>query len=78
MKREYRYLVLKWKDIEATNFTARERKLFDTLILKVDLARLNRGKNDLLECVVVEDDWPEYEIVWGMIEKRVNESDHSR
>lgn len=27
-------------------------------------------------CVVVEEDWPEYEIVWGMIQDRVEGRDN--
>lgn len=32
--------------------------------------RIKRGKNASLVSVVVEHDWPEYEAVWGMIERR--------
>ena len=32
-------------------------------------SRENNGKAPLV-CLVIEEDWPEYEIVWKMIEKR--------
>ncbi|MDC7860709.1 hypothetical protein [Pantoea ananatis] len=38
---------------------------------KVREGRRKAGKKDL-SCVVVEHDWPEYVLVWRMLEKRVN------
>lgn len=77
MQREQRYIVLKLKDIEA----ARERfptltccgnmVAFNQVCDAVTLARGVQGK-PLLECVVVEKDWPEYETVWQMIANRVD------
>jgi len=66
--REQRYVVVKVKD--AKEFSdSDKRKLFD--VEKASQAiRIARGKNPL-ECVVVEHDWPEYEIVWRMLEDRM-------
>ena len=70
MKREIRYMILKIKDVnDALN--NEERQCLEELFGKVDAYRYTTGKDDL-ECVVVERDWPEYEKVWHMIEKRVD------
>lgn len=70
MKREYRYLVAKYKDIAAYLSEADQVALIE-LIKKVDKGRDEAGKRRL-ECVCVEDDWPEYDEVWAMIAARVD------
>lgn len=68
MERENRYLVFKMSDVE--NYLD-VGDMFD--LEKVsDFISACRTMDDKppLKCVVVEDDWPEYEIVWGMIEDR--------
>lgn len=69
-QREDRYLVIKYTDAMAA-LTQTEQDLMVELTLKIDGHRRRRGK-DVLQAVVVEHDWPEYEPVWGMIERRVN------
>lgn len=71
MKREQRYIVLKLKDIEAANIDAGTLNVFNRVCDSVSAVREAQGKFPL-DCVVVESDWPEYETVWGMIEKRVD------
>jgi hypothetical protein len=58
-QREERYIVVKIKDLK---FASVENKLRDIL---------NEAGIQTRECVVVESDWPEYEIVWGMLQARV-------
>lgn len=61
-KRERRYVVLKLKDADNIPNPVRER-LDDAL----------REANQYLpdrEYVVIESDWPEYEVAWKMIEAR--------
>ena len=70
MEREDRYLVFKRKDIEEL-FTEEAKAELRTLASAMYQARSIAGKSKL-NCVIVEDDWPEYEEVWDMIEKRVN------
>ncbi|EFA1209348.1 hypothetical protein D9F61_10045 [Escherichia coli] len=74
MKRENRYFVLKVSDIEAAFQTGLiSPETLDGLenaALAVKQVRQQRGKDEL-SCVVVESDWPEHEVVWGMIEARV-------
>jgi len=41
---------------------------------KINLARERRGKG-ALEGVVIEHDWPEFEPVWDMLSKRVDDSE---
>ncbi|OHT41617.1 MULTISPECIES: hypothetical protein [Serratia] len=69
MKRENRYLVIKYKDvIEA--LTVEQREALKGIAIAVTAHRQSNGKQPL-DAVVVEADWPEYEQVWGMIEARV-------
>lgn len=74
MKRENRYYVLKVSDIDAAKragFISPEAlDGLESAALAVNQVRQQRGKDEL-SCVVVESDWPEHEVVWGMIESRV-------
>lgn len=67
--REERYTVFKKKDIYRYLLPPEQAQLW-RLLSKVDRGRLEefRGR---LDCVVVEHDWPEAEIVWSMIEARM-------
>lgn len=67
-KREHRYLVFKIKDIEQYLDTGEQEFLFAIGAI-LDACRKINDKPPL-ECVVVENDWPEYETVWKMIEAR--------
>lgn len=69
-QRETRYVVFKIKDLEAAGIAGAEREAFASICNQVNLARLRRDK-DLLECVVVEKGWPEFELVWAMIKARM-------
>ena len=69
MKRENRYYVLKRTDLEVC-LTEDEINTLNVLGRKVANHRHNR-KAPEFECVVIESDWPEYEPVWDMIEKRM-------
>ena len=57
-KREDRYAVIKYKKLTDQQWT-----LVPELLEKFDKARV--------DCVVVEKDWPEYHLVWAMIEHRM-------
>jgi hypothetical protein len=71
LERENRYLVLKRRDIISKLLTPEARSAWDTVEKFHDEIRKNNGKGPLC-CVVVEHDWPEYEIVWAMIEARMS------
>ena len=71
MKREARYVVLKLKDIDACEFTDATLSAFNGICDRVNQKRISQGKG-LLECVVIESDWPEFEPTWAAIEKRVD------
>lgn len=73
-ERENRYSVAKHTDIRRY-LTSDEIHELCKLLGKVDAGRVIEGKK-YLNCVVVEDDWPEYESVWEAIEKRVLEGEH--
>lgn len=70
MKREERYLVVKYKDM-VNYLTADDQVALIELAKKVDKRRKDDGKHTI-QCVVVEHDWPEYEDVWAMIASRVD------
>lgn len=67
-KRENRYIVLKKTDVHQLD--PDDCDALRRLVTKVERSRLESGKN-YLACVVVESDWPEYELVWKMIEARM-------
>lgn len=67
-EREQRYIVIKLSD--SAELSDSDIDDLDTICAKINMIRLERGKGEL-NCVVVEDDWPEYEHVWGLIEKRM-------
>ena len=66
-KRECRYGVVKFSDANVA-LTDSEREQLATLMEKVGRSRIEQGKGPL-ECVVVESDWPIYEITWAAIEQ---------
>jgi hypothetical protein len=68
--REQRYVVLKVSDIKAAAISVAERDVFSTFCEKVAHYRTSYGKKPL-ECVVVENDWPEYEPTFRAIEARM-------
>jgi hypothetical protein len=66
--REQRYYVLKISDA-CDALSPREQELLKLLHAKVGLGRAIAGKPDT-DFVVVEKDWPEYEMVWASIQDR--------
>jgi len=70
MKRETRYILLKLKDVDAA-LTPDQREMLEQLQDRVAIHRYLQGKRPL-QAVIVEDDWPEYEPVWKMIEQRMD------
>jgi len=69
-KREIRYLVFKLKDVKKYLLPEEQEEL-DRLIAVVDECRFRDGK-PLLECVVIESDWPEYEPTWEAVLSRID------
>jgi hypothetical protein len=67
--RENRYLVIKWSDVHSVLSTEQGHELLSVINVLND-AREKAGRG-VLECVVVEKDWPEYEPTWRAIERRV-------
>lgn len=65
-EREDRYIVLKRKDVDAYLSQRQKDQLFQIVL------DLGSCRPEPLVFVVVESDWPEYELVWKMIETRVN------
>ncbi|EJL6373685.1 hypothetical protein VCSRO70_1479 [Vibrio cholerae] len=68
--REDRYLVLKRSDIE-TGLDEEQKSILFHLAQIVGCERRSKGK-PVLECVVVESDWPNYAEVWKSVESVAN------
>lgn len=73
-KRDFkRYIVLKSTDLDAAAelnlLTLDDLGALDRIIEAVRNARQWRNKHPLY-CAVIENDWPEYELVWAMLAKR--------
>jgi len=68
-ERELRYYVAKRKDVDSY-LSPTEHRILNLLLNKVAVGRFN-DKKPVLRSVVVESDWPEYEPVWSMIQKRI-------
>lgn len=66
--KEMRYYVIKVSD--AVTFSDAAKEGLNTALYAAQIVRKLRGAS-ALECVVVESDWPEYEVVWDMIQARV-------
>lgn len=66
-KREDRYLVFKGRDMHGLSSTELEYLFY--LQDRCTQLRKFRGKEPLVS-VVIEKDWPEYEVVWKMLEVR--------
>lgn len=65
-KREERYVVIKIKDLEFNSPSG------DTNKRSKELGEwISRNSLCTRECVVVESDWPEYHLVWAMLEHRM-------
>ena len=76
MKREERYAVFKYADIDAA-LSDSDKLLLSAVVNKIDRYRKEQGKEPI-KGVVVEHDWPEYEQVWKMIETRVDREENNR
>lgn len=70
--KEDRYLVLKRSDIE-TGLNEEQKNILFHLAQIVGCERRRKGK-PVLECVVVESDWPNYSDVWASVESVANGS----
>lgn len=70
MEREHRYYVAKKKDVEKY-LSDEQQTTLHMLMTKINVGRL-RDDKPVLQTVCVDSDWPEYEIVWKMIEARVD------
>lgn len=68
-EREFRYLVMKFKDVRKY-LTDPEKEILFILSKKISKGRCDDEKAHL-DCVVVESDWPEYEPTWLAIEERM-------
>lgn len=70
MKREFRYMVIKYKDI-GTVLTKTENEILFKLTSKVESARMKQGRGTM-KAVVIEHDWPEYEPTWQALSQRID------
>lgn len=68
-KRELRYMVMKWKDVDVY-LSPEESETLLALSSKICKSRQTDGKIPF-NAVVVEQDWPEFEPTWAAIEARM-------
>lgn len=68
-KKEWKYVVFKRSDMQKL-FSTDIQKNIEKLAAILDARRGETGKAPL-KCVVVENDWPEHDFVWKLIENRV-------
>ncbi len=68
-KKELRYYVIKVSD--AAVLDEGSKRDLTSILRALHNSRICRGKPNAIDCVVVESDWPEYDIVWAMIQSRV-------
>ena len=73
MERENRYIVLKLTDLTQCLDDTDWNRLEDVCNIVTSYRRSVRKAP--LQTVVIEEDWPEYEIVWKILEKRVDYED---
>jgi uncharacterized protein YdhG (YjbR/CyaY superfamily) len=74
MIREDRYLVLRWDKIHAA-FEKQPPWLWNEFCAGLEVIDdYLKSIGHTSKYVVVKDTWPEYEQVWDMIEKRVDEN----
>lgn len=76
MIRDYnKYVIIKTKDIDKYLNDSECTELAD-ILNKIYKCRVQDGKKSL-QAVVIENDWPEYETVWKLVEERVDNEDSS-
>lgn len=73
-KRENRYLVLRWSDIEKYLEYWQELEL-DRMVSIIRNGREHDGKDPDPKFVCIKDTYPEYEYVWKCIEERVTKKE---
>lgn len=69
-KRENKYLVLKWTDLDKY-LSYDERMVLHHYTQIIEENRSLEGKNPTPEYVCIKSTYPEYEYVWECIEERV-------
>ena len=71
--RELRYIVFKIKDIERYLDPCTAQAFWDTLSIVDRKITYRRGVDGKLpfNALVIEQDWPEFEPAWAMIEERM-------
>lgn len=73
MKLEQRYLVFKISDLQKF-LSYEQREMLDAIDSEISIGRHHNQKQDL-ECLCIEKDWPEYEIVLSLLSERINHTD---
>ena len=71
MERNNKYLVLKRDDIKQY-LTPEQQNSLDYMLTKIEVSRLQAGKQATRNYVVVADNLPMYEQVWSMLEQHVD------
>ena len=70
-KRERRYIVMKYKDINC--LCDIDKEILFSICDRINVIRANRSKKQI-EAAVIEHHWPEYAYVWGLLQYRMERS----
>ena len=70
------YEVLKRTDV-LMYLSDEDQRVLSEMMWKIDRGRKNDGR-ELLACIVVEHDWPEFEPTWAAISKRVTKEEKQK
>jgi len=70
------YEVLKRTDV-LMYLSDEDQRVLSEMMWKIDRGRKNDGR-ELLACIVVEHDWPEFESTWAAISKRVTKEEKQK
>lgn len=74
IKENYKYGLFKWSDADAALCPA-EINILLSYLDKIRVYRYETGRVPNPQFVCIKETWPEYETVWNLLEKRVdNES----
>jgi 2-methylisocitrate lyase-like PEP mutase family enzyme len=70
IKIEDLFLVLKLEDVYGA-LSGKQLHMLKLIVDRINAYKDEQNKPDL-RCVVVEEDWPEYEQIWTMLDERLN------
>lgn len=74
MIRYQKYIVIKLSDLDK-HTSENDKSNLHLIMTKIHAGRVLENKDPTPDFVCIKDSWPEYELVWSMLEKRVDNED---